>query len=145
MTQCPLTPLLARLEAVAPETAWGQSPKPAPLARFGPGDQVVLDVRDDLRRGQEPFGRIMGAITELRPSQVVLLRTPFEPLPLYHVLDRRGVAHWTERRAADDWVVWFWREADVRAAETLDVRGLEPPDPMVRARALIPSTGEAGS
>ncbi len=65
-------------------------------------------------------------------------------MPLYDVLGRRGLAHWTERVAADDWSVWFWREAgaasrvETRAeapapagALTLDVRNLEPPQPMV--------------
>ena len=73
------------------------------------------------------------------------------------VLGKQGLAHHTERLDADDWVVWFHRDADdtATAASTsavraprqavtdhddaiegdvivLDVRGLEPPEPMVR-------------
>jgi uncharacterized protein (DUF2249 family) len=69
----------------------------------------------------------MAAVAELGPGGVLVVRTPFEPLPLYRVLGRRGFAHWTEQRGADDWSIWFYPELVV-----LDVRGLEPPEPMVR-------------
>jgi uncharacterized protein (DUF2249 family) len=91
----------------------------------------------------------MGVVKELKEEEALVLRAPFEPVPLYHVLGRRGFAHWTERRAADDWSVWFYRaglaglasESPPSAASgpspriealTLDVRGLEPPLPMMR-------------
>lgn len=95
--------------------------------------QVHLDVRDDLRRGEEPFAKIMAAVTALGEDEVLALRAPFEPVPLYEVLARRGLAHWTERHDATDWCVWFYR-ADTVAVEpvaVLDVRGMEPPGPMV--------------
>ncbi len=119
-----------------------------------------LDVRPDLREGREPFRRIMGAVESLAVDGVLLVRAIFEPVPLYQVLGRRGFAHWTERRADDDWCVWFYRGAARAEPETeaggttgkpgasdatgpadvaegpdvvvLDVRGLEPPEPMVR-------------
>ena len=106
--------------------------------------RVHLDVREDIRRGQEPFARIMAAVKALGPEHVLVLRVPFEPIPLYDVLGKRGLAHWTERRAPDDWSVCFYRDATLRAEPTpapattgshrivLDVRGLEPPQPMVR-------------
>lgn len=110
--------------------------------------QVHVDVRDDIRRGQEPFARIMAAVNALGSGDALALRTPFEPIPLYAVLGKRGFAHWTERGAGDDWTVWFYRSTSARAAEmpdrdpaprattgrtlTIDVRGLEPPHPMVR-------------
>jgi uncharacterized protein (DUF2249 family) len=126
-----------------------QSPKPEALAAVAAPCQLHLDVREDVRRGQEPFARIMAAVKALEPGQVFVLRAPFEPAPLYEVLGKRGFAHWTERRAADDWSIWFYREAGaapparpqaapaqapISAARTrvLDVRGLEPPEPMVK-------------
>jgi uncharacterized protein (DUF2249 family) len=114
---------------------------------------VHLDVREDIARGVEPFARIMVAVRSLAEDRVLILRVPFEPIPLYEVLGKRGFAHWTERRAADDWSVWFYREAAVPAAPTpaapaaetrhhvLDVRGLEPPEPMVR---VLQATGRLG-
>jgi uncharacterized protein (DUF2249 family) len=84
-----------------------------------------------------------------------VLRTPFEPFPLYDVLGHRGLAHWTQRQAADDWSIWFYREAaaeaaaptasapgTVRGAFTMDVRGLEPPLPMVRVLERLDTLAE---
>jgi uncharacterized protein (DUF2249 family) len=99
-----------------------------------PKHPVRLDVRADIARGEEPFARIMAAVKTLGPDDALVLRVPFEPVPLYDVLGRRGLTHRTERHAADDWSVWFWREESAAApagALTLDVRGLEPPQPMV--------------
>jgi uncharacterized protein (DUF2249 family) len=98
---------------------------------------VVVDVRDDIRTGIEPFTRIMATVKRLGADEALLLRAPFEPIPLYGVLGKQGFAHRTERRAADDWSVLFYRRASTPASESapgdiVDVRGLEPPQPMVR-------------
>lgn len=141
----------------------------APIPQFT-GTLVELDVRDDLRNGREPFGRIMAAVQELSPGQILHLRATFQPVPLFHVLARQGFDHQVVAHAPDDWSVWFHRagdapsgatqrEARARTPETmpeygdsspaprrpagassamaaseivLDVRGLEPPEPMVR-------------
>jgi TusA-related sulfurtransferase len=126
----------------------GEGQKPGALAAMTEARQIHLDVREDIRLGQEPFARIMAAIKTLGADQVLVLRAPFEPAPLYDVLGKRGFAHWSERRSDDDWSVWFYREPGARPAarsegdrETpaveprarlLDVRGLEPPEPMVK-------------
>ncbi len=99
--------------------------RPARLAALAESRLVHLDVREDIRQGREPFARIMQAVKALAEGEVLVLRTPFEPIPLYDVLGKRGLAHWTEARADDDWSVWFYRQAVV-----IDVRGLEPPEPM---------------
>lgn len=120
--------------------------------------EVELDLREELRAGREPFSRIMSAVSALGDDEVLHLRAIFEPAPLYAVLGKRGLAHETRRHAPDDWSVWFWR-GDVRAdasgegggvlagAEAddapaahevrLDVRDLEPPEPMVRTLAAL--------
>jgi uncharacterized protein (DUF2249 family) len=78
-------------------------------------DSVVdLDVREELRKGGEPFSTIMSAVAALREGQVLHLRAPFEPVPLLSVLQKRGFAHESERHADDDWSVWFFREAPAR-------------------------------
>lgn len=114
--------------------------KPAALAAIPPGRCVTLDVRAAIRRGKEPFDDIMAVVAGLAADQALVLRAPFEPTPLYRVLGARGFAHWSERHADDDWSVWFYRgEPSAPAATspaaaahgTLDVRGLEPPQPMM--------------
>jgi uncharacterized protein (DUF2249 family) len=113
--------------------------------------QVHLDVREDIRDGLEPFAQIMAAVAALGPDQALVLRTPFEPVPLYRVLGARGFGHWTEQRGAGDFSTWFYRETrgttamcppggpgTARArATTIDVRGLEPPEPMVQVLEAI--------
>ena len=114
------------------------NPRPPELAAIPSARHVSLDVRETIRRGEEPFPLIMAAVAGLAPDQALVLRAPFEPIPLYRALDKRGLAHWTERRADDDWSVWFYRSGSAPpavssggAASTLDVRGLPPPQPMV--------------
>lgn len=121
--------------------------RPQALRRLSAENEVHLDVREDIRRGQEPFARIMATVKTLAAEQALVLRAPFEPVPLFAALGKRGFAHWAEQSAPDDWTVWFYRAPaapagagpGARAAAAaggemvaLDVRGLEPPEPMVR-------------
>lgn len=127
---------------------------------------VELDVREDLRAGREPFSKIMAAVSALRESEVLHLRAIFEPAPLFTVLGKRGFAHESHAHAPDDWSVWFWRPeaehvassatgvseniptdpASARVARVdphnpsilwLDVRGLQPPEPLVLTLAAL--------
>jgi uncharacterized protein (DUF2249 family) len=123
------------------------------IAALIPDHVVELDVRPELRAGREPFSLIMDAVRRVPPGGALMLRTIFEPAPLYDVMKRRGFTHWTECRSPDDWVVWFFTEqpADSGSAAlrdaplddlpedavVLDVRGLEPPEPMVRTLAAL--------
>ena len=117
--------------------------------------EVELDVRADLRAGREPFSRIMQAIAELDDGAVLRLRAIFEPVPLFAVLAKRGFAHEARCDGEEDWSVWFWRSDRDRAASqlgaiagdasyvagprdvVLDVRGLEPPEPLMRTLAAL--------
>lgn len=112
---------------------------------------MVIDVREDLRSGREPFVRIMFALSKLAADEDLLLVAPFEPLPLYTVLERQGFGHAARMIGPDHWEVLFQRsgvklalnEKTVTACGCgcpsnaglkvvdLDARGLEPPQPMV--------------
>lgn len=118
---------------------------------------VTLDLREDLRNGQEPFGKIMAAVGALSDDEVLVLLTTFEPMPLFAVLGKRGFEHHSEQNADDDWTISFWQataghesdpavpskssEPEIEAADSgeiwLDVRGMEPPEPMVRTLAAL--------
>ena len=136
----------------------GSSRRPASLR------EVELDVREDMRTGREPFSRIMAEVARLRPDELLHLRTIFEPVPLFGLLEKRGFSHEKVRYGAHDWSVWFWRSAretverNSQAQESppeptafvsdeavgmptvwLDVRGLEPPEPLVRTLAALES------
>jgi len=119
---------------------------------------VEVDVREDLRKGREPFSKIMAAVGALGDDEVLHLRAIFEPAPLFALMAKRGFSHESVAHAPDDWSVWFWkpgaeREIEVAPAneslpldpiqhsttETLelDVRGLLPPEPMLRTLAAL--------
>lgn len=121
-------------------------------------DQVVeVDVREDLRAGREPFSRIMAALKDVPEGGALALRAIFEPVPLYAVLAKRGFTNFTERLAADDWRVWFYpaprrpespvpdRSVPDRSVVVLDVRTLEPPEPMVRTLAALDELPPGGT
>lgn len=135
--------------------------RPAALAAIDEERIVVLDVRDELRAGREPFSLIMGALRSVPEGGALVIRAIFEPVPLYAVMKRQGLEHWTEELAADDWRVSFYppaadgaaKEASPAASTTpaptmdaadpegdvivLDVRGMEPPEPMMRTLAAL--------
>ncbi len=75
---------------------------------------VVLDVREDLREGREPFQRIMMAANALQPGQNLELWALFEPKPLFAVLGGMGFEHDAEAQPNGDWRVRFFRPATVR-------------------------------
>lgn len=139
-----------------------------PALRAIPEKKVLhLDVREDLRAGREPFSQIMAARREVPEGGALCVRAIFEPVPLYAVLERQGLAHHAERLAEDDWKVWFYpaSEPDFSGSGTstastsgadggtsgssaadgvlvLDVRNLEPPEPMVRTLEALETLPE---
>lgn len=149
--------------------AMDATPTVTALSHPANANVIELDVRDDLRTGQEPFSKIMRAVGGLRGDDVFLLRTTFEPAPLFAVMARRGFVHESRAHASDDWSAWFWRpdapdggslvprtpreptasvpRPNVISAPTptpvdevttwLDVRGLEPPEPLMRTLAAL--------
>lgn len=80
-------------------------------------DPVRLDVRPIIGAGDEPFETIIAAADAIAEGGVLELTAPFQPLPLYPVMQRRGFAATTEQRAPDEWVVRF-RQTGI-TAETL--------------------------
>jgi len=115
----------------------------------------MLDVREDISAGGEPCSRIMELAGRLQAGDTLHLIAPFEPRPLYEVLGRQGFTHESHALAGGDWEVRFTRKPSaVRVAGgdasqvtdpsapscqggagqviEIDVRGLEPPQPMVR-------------
>jgi uncharacterized protein (DUF2249 family) len=126
---------------------------------------VTLDVREDIRNGREPFGKIMQTVAGLKDDEQLRVIAPFEPAPLYAVLAQRGYAHQSKATAEGDFEVLFTRGSDdgtgpettttpPRSAAgspsracagtpviEVDARGLEPPQPLVKileALAALP-------
>ncbi|MCW9034814.1 MAG: DUF2249 domain-containing protein [Alphaproteobacteria bacterium] len=109
--------------------------------------EVVLDVRPIVKNGDDPLGRIMEALRPLNPESRVVLDAPFDPAPLKSVLGGMGFKSFAEQISAEHWRIYFRREYvmqnDVKKIDKdisghaslgtadIDVRGLEPPQPLV--------------
>jgi uncharacterized protein (DUF2249 family) len=124
---------------------------------------VELDVCEDIRNGREPFSRIMSAVAALRPDEQLLLIAPFEPVPLFQVMEKRGFRHAAKPVKDGLWKVLFIRQPASEEnpltpaegdhgvspgagaavydpnAQLVDARGLEPPQPMVRILEALAS------
>lgn len=113
---------------------------PLALQVVNPADIILADVRDELRAGREPFQLIMAARAQVPAGGCLVVRATFEPAPLYRVLGKQAFLHHTEELAADDWRVWFYIDVPV-----LDVRDMEPPEPLVHTLAAIQSLPDNGT
>jgi hypothetical protein len=116
------------------------------------GGTVRLDVRPMLARGEEPFAAIMTAATGIPAHGFLLLDAPFDPAPLRRVLAGKGFVSQGRKLAERHWRLCFrrtdagpavpqprrsgerWQDAD---GVHIDVRGLEPPQPMTLILDLI--------
>lgn len=72
-------------------------------------EPIVLDVREDLKQGKEPFHKIMAAVDTLGPQQELVIVCAFEPRPLYKVLASKGFAYRSEENEDGDWRITFYR------------------------------------
>lgn len=110
-------------------------------AAIDQGPRRELDVRPLLARGEEPYSAIMAAVEGLAEDEALVLRSPFEPTPLHKVLGGRGFAHAARELGPDDWETVYRREPPPAPAGDgpleLDVRGLNPPEPMERTLAAL--------
>ena len=113
-------------------------------------DSQILDVRPILEGGKDPFGAIMQALAGLNPGQGLVVHAPFEPKPLFGIMASKGFKGRSLRLNEDDWLAEFLPGVGVvpsgpptiptvapaiSATLHLDVRGLEPPEPMVQILA----------
>jgi len=116
---------------------------------------VKLDVRPILKSGKDPFPNIMQALQKLKEDEDIEIIAPFEPVPLFRVMKNKGFDHEIESFEGKDFRIRFIRQLSSPQKEkigvggnedkdqgsfrpkgyqtlTLDLRGLEPPEPMVR-------------
>lgn len=151
----------AETDALKPAPVSAADERPALLDKLAPGQLVLVDVREDIAHNVDPFKKIMTAVKQLQDGQVMHLVNVFEPVPLYDVLGHRGLKHWSEQ-IGKEWHVYFYSPAadgdatgngqehavSAKAAGTaeklveLDVSGLEPPEPMMRILATLPTLDE---
>ncbi len=154
-------PLPPELGGPSPSPQPADTPMPKELRQVSKERRMILDVREQVRAGEEPYHEIMKAVGGLRAGQILQLCNIFEPVPLYDVLGQRGFAHWTERRGPEEWWTTFYRPAGHSEASqaparpsvakagdddtlVVDARGLEPPQPMAKILEALPGIVAGG-
>lgn len=93
--------------------------KPRELSGLDDTDPRVrfVDVMPQAMCSHDPRPAIMHGLTELRTwDEVLLVRHPFDPIPLRDLFARRGFASWAEERRPSEWYIYFYRPGAGAAA-----------------------------
>ena len=78
---------------------------------------ITVDVRDDIRSGREPFSRIMNVAAAMQANESLLVIAPFEPVPLFRVMEKQGFVHNGQATGSGDWEILFTRQPGATSAE----------------------------
>ena len=49
-----------------------------------------------------------GLVSLKKPEEILLLKHPFDPIPLRDMFARRGFSSWAEERKAGEWFIYFY-------------------------------------
>lgn len=106
-----------------------------------------LDVRPIFEQGGDPFSAIMAAVAALTAGQPLRLLVPFKPIPLFQVMETRGFDASASETDDGNWEVIFTptqpllppnasgvsgADPDLHQPDVeLDLRDLDPPEPMI--------------
>ena len=117
-----------------------QGPSSERRSQDEPSEALIhFDAREDLGQGRDPFDSIRSRVAGLRPEGLMVLEVPFLPEPLLALLSSEG---WTcevevetgSRATAPGGAAEANYQIRIRGAAApgiLDLRDLEPPEPMV--------------
>jgi len=92
--------------------------KPAEIAtaKDTNANVVFVDMMRLADEKRDPMPAIAKGLVGLkRSSEILLLRHPFDPIPLRDMFARRGFASWAEERKLGEWFIYFYRPV-LRAA-----------------------------
>lgn len=70
-------------------------------------NEVIVDVREDLRQGREPFGDIMKALRERPDGHAFTVLATFLPEPLIALLGDQGFQSEAVELPGGEWRVTF--------------------------------------
>ncbi|MBT4036217.1 MAG: DUF2249 domain-containing protein [Candidatus Marinimicrobia bacterium] len=128
---------------------------------------ITLDVRAGLKQGIDPFTEIMAAVKQMSDDKTLQIINTFEPIPLINKLKTMGYESWTERPEPGVIHTYYKKvqsnvqvedvsenltpneqdfqqqlESFCNKTQTLDVRHLEMPEPMVEILKALESLPE---
>lgn len=93
--------------------------KPRQIVNLNDSDSRVtfIDVMGEADKRVDPMPKIAKGLVSLQEQlDVLLIRHPFDPIPLRDMFARRGFASWAEERRPGDWFIYFYRPAASAAA-----------------------------
>lgn len=70
---------------------------------------IFLDLLKYADDRQDPMPAIIKGLVRLKDDGVLLLRHPFDPIPLRDMFARRGFESWAEERKPGTWHIYFFR------------------------------------
>lgn len=141
-------------EAANEEVKTKQNPVPDFLKKLESNQLISLDVRSMLAEGTDPLKLIQQTVREMHPGQVLQIINTFEPVPLIKLLEKQGFEAWVDVVEQDLIETFFFKKGAQQPAqvkpessdtdsweallqqytgklETIDVRHLEMPGPMM--------------
>ncbi len=92
--------------------------KPAEIAAAKDTDAniVFVDLMLQADEKRDPMPAIAKGLVSLKAADdILLLKHPFDPIPLRDMFARRGFGSWAEERKLGEWFIYFYRPA-LRAA-----------------------------
>src|SRR5687768_7096437 len=73
---------------------------------------VFVDLMPYAEDKLDPMPAITKGLTSLkRAEEIMLLKHPFDPIPLRDMFARRGFSSWAEERKPGEWFIYFYRPA----------------------------------
>lgn len=135
--------------------------RPAWVDSLDPVATRQIDIRALLQRGEEPLPMLVEQSRDIPVGGALVIDAPFDPGPLRRLLARAGFADHAEQLGPEHWRIWFCRERPAAPATPdtrpeaamiwqdedgwhIDVRGLDPPEPMLAIIALIETPAVGG-
>lgn len=71
---------------------------------------TFIDVMEEADKCIDPLPKITKGLESLeRDEDVLLIRHPFDPIPLRDLFAQRGFASWAEERTPGNWFIYFFR------------------------------------
>lgn len=88
--------------------------KPVEIAATNDSDPnvVFVDLMTLAEEKRDPMPAIAKGLVSLNGrDEILLLRHPFDPIPLRDMFARKGFASWAEERKLGEWFIYFYRPA----------------------------------
>ncbi len=79
---------------------------------------VFVDLMPFAQDKLDPMPAIAKGLVSLKkPEEILLLKHPFDPIPLRDMFARKGFSSWAEERRAGTWFIYFYRSMALAKAK----------------------------